>query len=118
MEEQIVEYTTAVLAKEKGFNEYCRVKFKNHDNTPTIIGIPSQPLLQKWLRETHKIYIEIQIEDGVVIPRWHWKIFTHREQGKGLIWINKDSNGIYWSKYEECLENCLLESLNLIKNEA
>lgn len=92
MEDKLIEYTTAVLAKEKGFNEptvnhwergidgagwglFNSPGFilKNDELTLTYINetndeicgefsAPTQSLLAKWLREIHNIHIEINAE--------------------------------------------------------
>ena len=60
MEELLVSFQVAKLAKEKGFKYSQRIitvldeedkRFENDEH-----GI-TQSLLQKWLRETHKIYV-------------------------------------------------------------
>ena len=73
MKEQLVNFETAKLAKEKGFqlkrnyfgyiDQFYEPKTKNirhfglHGRTPIkdLIYIPTQSLLQKWLREKHNI---------------------------------------------------------------
>ena len=67
------------------------------------------------MREEYKIYIEISVQEAEVIATWYWKIFTHRETGKGLIWIKADSNGVNSNTYEEALEKGLQEALKIIK---
>ena len=145
MKENIISFTVAKLAKEKGFKELCfnyynlkqelqepylengsstdvdfRVDLEDlleQHNNPyhNTYSAPTQSLLQKWLREVHNIYIEISVQEAEVIATWYWKIFTHRDVGKGLIWIKADSNGIRNTTYEEALEKGLLEALKLIK---
>ena len=88
MKEQLINFETAKLAKEKGFNVetlhfYCKNRTCDYIKTPykysfevnanqeTLIngeidnfgyGItwsaPTQSLLQKWLRDVHNIYVE------------------------------------------------------------
>lgn len=89
MEDQLISFETAKLAKEKGFEEYCfsyynlkgEIKHNYSENgsstdvdfrvdledlldnfnrgIPNTYSAPTQSLLQKWLREVHKIHIEI-----------------------------------------------------------
>lgn len=83
MEEQLINFETAKLVKEKGFNEFCRYiypfkTFLNYeedcgkefkkaisysytflDETVPIIYAPTQALLQKWLREEHNFWINV-----------------------------------------------------------
>ena len=79
MEEVLVSFGTAKLAKEKGFNEECDWNYCTETYTfPTgfnaikgnpynfRLGVlrnacaPTQSLLQKWLREKHKIHIHVR----------------------------------------------------------
>jgi len=72
MQEKLVEYSTAVLAKEKGFNHlkanvygdnmaydtgYEEGKLIVSGNALNSVLAPTQSLLQKWLREVHNIDI-------------------------------------------------------------
>ena len=72
MEETLIEYETAVLAKEKGFDIECKNAFYitggNSTDDPLVIQTykdepdfyfrPTQSLLQKWLRDKHGIDAE------------------------------------------------------------
>jgi len=101
MEERLISFETAVLASNKGYH-------------PILLGynfrdkLPTQSLLQKWLREIHKIDINIEcfqddegnIEYDYVVyfinaPKVDW------EDGPWLI-------------YEDCLEVALNRGLNYI----
>lgn len=87
MKEQLISFETAKLAKEKGFNEYCKLQYvetlehtiESHHNGNEytishvlprplyishlsehdipICNAPTQALLQKWLREIHNIHV-------------------------------------------------------------
>lgn len=136
MKEQLIEFETAKLAKEKGFNWMTKDGYRidldgegelwegwdlwlsdhYHFRLEKLqnVAAPTQSLLLKWLREVHKIYIEISVQEAEVVATWYWKIFTHRDVGKGLIWIKADSNGIKTSTYEEALEKGLQKALKLI----
>lgn len=87
MKEQLINFETAKLAKEKGFNEKCKFHhysvaisraqkrafpFKESELLETYMrdrsnselsnkrySAPTQSLLQKWLREVHNIHVEI-----------------------------------------------------------
>jgi len=100
MEDQLVSFETATLAKEKGFNiqfpsfyhVYANGTYKLYDYrhktimTSTFSDIrsaadtnqnyyrtaPTQSLLQKWLREIHNIHIEI-------LPRYQPKKLNTEE---------------------------------------
>ena len=121
MEEQLISLETAKLAKEKGFNEICDSHFEKDGETYDSYGLPfkpndkqeheilyarpSQSLLQKWLREEHKIHIVIM---PCIIPSNEVKyyIFT----GK-LKWDWAE----LFDTYEEALEVGLQEALKLVK---
>ena len=133
MEEQLISYETAKLAKEKGFDEkvyreydksgYLRCTSKSADVVlgpydellkSTEYPAPTQSLLAKWLREVHNIHITLFPED---------------KDDKTKIWISKlytlnygeDSEVSYLKQggtkitYEEALEAGLQEALKLIK---
>ena len=75
--EQYVEFETAKLLKEKGFNEDCMfvvnldsngilpcsfgTKNSEIDNK-NIVTIPSQSLVMRWLREEKHFYIQIMLD--------------------------------------------------------
>lgn len=127
MREQLVSYETAVLAKQKGFNLYCIYSYWNNQLTTDTPGyslengetsqdnyfefkryyVPTQALLQRWLREKHDIHIVI---DPV------------KEKGKlvyyGSVISDNVEEEVYntegFDTYEECLEDALLDGLNLI----
>ena len=138
MDEQLISFKTAELAKDKGFsvsvinyydkNKHCtysedyqteRLAESNWNNGngsyPTLskevlCSAPTQSLLQKWLREVHNIYIEIE--------HWHnekegfikcgYKVYTKHENTGPYIYNNKIIT------YEEALEKGLQEALKLI----
>ena len=129
MQEQLISFETAKLAKEKGFNIPVIYVFDDIDGTLTASYVknvfdllnyntsmykcskPTQSLLQKWLREKHKIQILIQ----------H---YTHIKDGELYAGFVYNPNIIYCASpgpvirkaltYEEALEICLHESLKLI----
>jgi hypothetical protein len=110
MEEQLVSYNVAKLAKEKGFDEYgpefydCGEQhshlgdyFKNSIlNDENFVVAPTQSLLQKWLRETHNINLWCYIPNLTGY------------------WANNLENKAKYNTYEEALEKGLLETLYLI----
>ena len=122
MEEQLITFETAKLAKEKGFNVPC-VKIYNTEgelwnayystmkndnvNPGAKCTAPTQSLLQKWLREVHKI--SIKVDDFYTDSKLRFD-FSVSELG------SQDDNpqGVFES-YEEALEEGLLEALKLIK---
>lgn len=126
MKEQIIEFYTAKLAKDKGFDWKVTHHYRDggHYEKELIYGgspynmndeeeqklwsinlysAPTQSLLQKWLRDEHGIDIEIEHIDRV-----NWCYKCGREYSDNL--------GGYqdFKTYEEALEAGLLESLKLI----
>lgn len=118
MEEQLVTFETAKLAKEKGFNISCDARWWIEpasdwklskqgvikcDNSGDSISAPTQPLLQKWLREVHRVEIAVQWFDNCYIKAVAKKPFkanTYRVEG--------------FQSYEEALETGLQEALKLV----
>lgn len=125
MEEKLVSFDTAILSKDKGFNEPCDhfyihrygnsfhknhgklSKFENKRNNlkgqPHIIVSPTQSLLQNWLRVKYKIYVHVE-------PCGINQFSTHTTDSEGI-----DLLDVFQSEsYEEALERGLYESLLLI----
>lgn len=118
MKEQLIEFETAKLAKEKGFNEQCiecytdkevlyqnnieKILFTNSQLLTSFYSAPTQSLLQKWLREEHELFI-------YCVPR--------RNVYPDIKWTNNISvrENIFFTTYEEALEKGLQEALKLIK---
>ena len=106
MEEQLISFETAKLAKEKGCNlENC-----------TCGGYPecicsdkriSQSLLSKWLREKYDIDVIINTYRNQ--NQKYYKYFIS-EKSKNLIKSEE-----YYDTYEEAYEIGLQEALKLIK---
>ena len=114
MTEELITYETAKLAKEKGFNwkvqnyfkigviskpiqqEKCNLQNINNVGI-SVISVPTQSLLQRWLREEHMIYIMI----GHNINGYFGEV-----NGKGT--------GCF-DTYESNLESGLIQALKLIK---
>ena len=135
MEEQLISFDTAKLAKEKGFNiptiSYYSPKGRSEESEgymterlessnwndgqgsyPTHAkdvecSAPTQSLLQKWIREVHNI--SIKIDDFYTNGKLRFD-FSVSELG------SQDDNpkGIF-EIYEEALEMALFEALKLIK---
>lgn len=134
MQEQIVTFETAKLAKEKGFDELCREYYNENKelnsfiyyagdgsgydknstitdndyyNLKAIYSAPTQDLLQKWLREVHKINIEIFLTDNTPYDKFHFRIM---EIGRSFYLSYEDFSGTY----EEAREEALLQALNYV----
>ena len=86
--EDYVSYEVAKLLKEKGFNEFCDTGWDNNlydkaiarnfsygfDKKETWISRPTLQMACKWLREIHKIDIEIFVTYKNKIPHYQWRI--------------------------------------------
>ena len=126
MKEELISLKTVKLAKEKGFDftallyrdsntlqfalnwkarlEYNSV-FENPEQKSNLIKLPTQSLLQKWLREKYNIIVFV----APVIPLIGDYAYTIATRPS-----NEINAGIYAS-YEETLERGLFEALKLIK---
>ena len=140
MEEQLITFETAKLAKEKGFSinttEYWeyqasgpeRYKFITEDSPGATwvnddlknrICISTQSLLQKWLREKHNIHIRINDVDGSEGVVFHCMVLNYNSNPMEykIIPYKEDLNivGLVLPKifktYEEALEVGLEEGL-------
>ena len=137
MTEQLINFETAKLAKEKGFiqNLYeipYSYRYKFTDNTGCVLShslfnpssnictAPTQSLLQKWLREVHNIEVLI----SRIPPE---AVLASKNNGKNIlknyncyVWSFNNNprianNGSFQDIYEEALEIGLQEALKLIK---
>lgn len=135
MKEELISFSTAILAKEKGFNVksykcYYPYKeiFESHnrvfDNSFTWDTIfiednsnwcklgecyyaHTQSILQQWLREVHKMHIEV---------RW-WSDNTYSAQliSDNYDWADSDEYEAWGEEsYEDALEIGLEEGLKVI----
>ena len=137
MEEQLISFETAKLAKEKEFPQSRKAKGKfRDDGSIENLGIggamldtckewyerPTQSLLAKWLREEHEKYVHVEV----------WRNMDHCNEYTGIITkpayikplYDKTNRGLdimeskavsFKHTYEEALENALIEALKLIK---
>ena len=145
MEENLISFESAKLAKEKGFESELSTYYNadkkliinkvdirniysaspNHLGAPTIndfegylssidnslddfILAPTQSLLQKWLREKHRINIS-------VYPHLHEEKITEYAYMIYINYADTYSEGFDFHTYEESLEYGLQEALKLIK---
>jgi hypothetical protein len=120
MTDQLISFGTAELAKQKGFDfnkiEYSdsktlelvnnykeRLEYFKTEKDSALIKIPTQSLLQKWVRERHKIWILVDFQGAELC--WYTIVFI----GKPTI------IGDVFKTYEKALEAGLQEALKLIK---
>lgn len=125
MQEQIISFKTAELAREKGFCNSGKMmgyvtKFyrpstqtllsygrTGRSKISDLIYAPTQDLLQKWLREVHNIHITIFSKSQ---ESWMYRI---TKKGQSL------EEGLYGEDfylYDEAREEALFQSLKLLPN--
>ena len=133
MEEQLISFETAILAKNKGFNERCYVYFYTDRyerelgmrlcNYKSLHGVtnstrnsdliecaaPTQSLLQKWLRDKHNIIVTSDPITGFSKCKHSWHIYQFSN-----IWYLSKFTAVCYNSYEEALEVGLQEALKLI----
>lgn len=117
IEDELVEYETALLAKAKGFSIpvtyaydgsgeiYHRTHILHDFNIRGLLSAPTQTSLRRWLREVHNIDL--------------WEKDCDKTNKYQIEYITKDKiliGGTMYASptYEEALELGLLEALNLI----
>lgn len=119
MKEELVSLSTIKLAQEKGFDleEGCTCGgypdcICNHIRDSDYIYIPSQNLLQKWLREVHTIRVFVTNKFS---GEFGYDIYIVNEEnpvGKPFIRLTTFSNS--YSTYEKALESGIYEALKQI----
>ena len=129
MENKRVDFTTAKLAKEKGFDFYDTGGYYHinegysygyafcysdvNEQTEGCLLCPDQSLLQKWLREKYNQHIYLfPLDNG----KWG---FENNSISINLdhIFINYMYEGKEYNSYEEALEVGLQEALNFINSD-
>ena len=118
MEENLIKFITAKSAKEKGLT-YDEVgqsyrsngNFTYGRNDQEFYPAPTQGVLQKWLREKHKISVEV-----FSLSHHNSIVFTYniKKLLETTIEVLSKNNYVF-NTYEECLENGLFNALQLIK---
>jgi hypothetical protein len=122
MENKRVDFTTAKLAKEKGFDFYDTGGYYHinegyssgyafcysdvNEQTENCLLCPDQSLLQKWLREKHQLFICVKPKITGTIDE---PIVEFTYNGNDGEW-----NSNYYSTYEQALEIALVEYLQRV----
>lgn len=137
MKEQLISFETVKLAKERGFDWkvywYCSYKRKVPTNDQTFypdengelknynddknnfyekFSLPTQSLLQKWLRDKYGIHILII---PTITTYWTFKTVNVISDKALEEPPYKNVSGEDFQIYEDALERALIESLKLIK---
>lgn len=120
MEEQLVSLEVARLLEEKGFcngSAYCYDNYKQelHRNgngsiyinglEEDYIEVPTQSLVQKWLRDIKNIAVIADYDSAYPKP-WNYEIWENS--------IRVTDSYERYNSYEEALEEGLKEALKLI----
>ena len=143
MEDEIVSFETAMLLKEKDFNEPCCHFYEDDElyklyhyqgegtgfvrNNSPIDGrllceemqctAPTQSLAQKWIRETHNMNVSPSLTsrwEGINYIITIDKVISDSEIGIGFV-VDSNSKEIKkYKTYEEALEDGLINCLKSI----
>lgn len=114
-QEQLITFETAKLAKEKGFDLIANSQqLTSHDVGQGVKltghSLPTQSLLQKWLRNNYNIWVNLEISNAGIFP----EILEIKD---GVINVDErvTINKVFSkNEYELALETGLLEALKLI----
>jgi hypothetical protein len=120
MRDELIREETAKLAKVKGFDNGCSHLWGEYDgyiglhnvdnynrmNTEKQFSAPTQTLLAMWIREVHKIHVEIYCNAS------GWGYILTKLNGTTIQEIEDD---IFFNSNEKALEVGLVEALKRIK---
>ena len=134
MTDQLISFETAKLAKEKGLNlnfptavyieegdlwisqNLLNERITGKPFPKILFTAPTQSLLQKWLREEHKIHIVVipfARDSSNIKSKSDYYVYVNKKQFYGF--INITANDKPYKTHEEALEQGLIEALKLIK---
>lgn len=123
----LVNIENSMLAKELGYDIYspeCWVKTEHGNIIDDYSGCfgdccsficyrTTYSNLREWIKDKFEIYIEILI-DRTSDPKYCYRIWQYKHFGNWTNLTEPNSEFLY-SKYDECLEDAISKSLNLIK---
>ena len=147
MTEQIITFETAKLAKVKGFPiDVCLNSYNDHEKlsyNPCFVtrsfpaeyqhfhlanlekhadkyAAPTQSLLQKWLREVHKLNVIVDVIDNSKYYHYDYCIVNHnKREYHDEDMMDQAYRFFKWHcnhvTYEDALEEGLVNALNLIE---
>ena len=132
MEDEIVSFETAMLLKEKGFNEYCSYYYEDDElyklchyqgdgtgfarNSSHIndrlsceemqCTAPTQSLAQKWLRETHHITFNANphSNDGKIVYVVTIKVISNNKYVDFNVMMDTSNRATLFDTYEDAIE--------------
>mgnify|MGYP001775182282 CR=1 FL=1 len=123
--ESYVSFDTARMLKEAGFDVPCNSYYSdigivtafaggNFNAYPYATSRPTQALAARWLREVHRIALDVAFippsVDGDV-----WQYFVGEMDD--MIWKGEYETGRKYTTYEEAFEAGLQEAIKLIKKQ-
>ena len=124
IEESYVSFDTARMLKEAGFDEVCRSAYYATGNTavmhernsmlsPGYVSRPTQALAARWLREKHRIVVDVTfIPPSVDGDEWQYFVGKMDE----MVWPGDfEPSDRKYETYEEAMEAGLQEAIKLIK---
>lgn len=142
MEDEIVSFETAMLLKEKGFNEPCSHYYEDNDlyklgyyhgegtgfvrnNSPINDRLlceemqctaPTQSLAQKWLRETRNITFNANphSNDGKIIYVVTIKVISSNKYVDFNVMMDNSNKATMFDTYEDAIESGLKYCLKSI----
>ena len=143
MEDEIVSFETAMLLKEKGFNEPCSYYYEDNElyklyhyqgdgtgfsrnNSPINDRLsceemqctaPTQSLAQKWLREDRECYMFVvpSLQEGNIIYYVHIIRYSNKIYlGHNLILKDSNASTMTFTSYKDALEEGLINCLKSI----
>ena len=121
--EDYVSFELAKLLKEKGFDVPIWTRYESsnevifgdkynwNDSSKGQISAPTHQMAMKWLREVHKIYIDISTTYSEEEKTMHyiWQIFNSEYDGIG-------DCEIFYGKYEDACETSIKYCLENLEN--
>lgn len=134
MEEQLISFETAKLAKEKGFNWKVLYHYRDSDIINNgalynfnnkeeqalwnieLISASTQSLLQRWLREEHNCIVEPYYLKDLLETKITFKatVDYYKNDWSGELNDEPDFYSNEYNTYEEALEEGLIAALKLI----
>jgi hypothetical protein len=142
MEDEIVSFETAMLLKEKGFNEPCSYYYEDNElcklgyyhgegtgfvrNNSPIDGrflcekmqctAPTQSLAQKWLRETRNVTFNANphSNDGKIIYVVTIKVISSNKYVDFNVMMDTSNKATMFDTYEDAIESGLKHCLKSI----
>jgi len=134
--EDYVSLETSKLLKEKGFNEqtdyifcyyeednaWCFEKLLTEDvfREEKMLHCPSLAMTMKWLREVHKLFIEIEVHSFSTKPVFKWFVSNGDWRTTNMNALYNTPNCViiddsaYHINYEEAVENAIKYCLTII----